>query len=66
MLESDLKKLFRIDIDTKSIGNSNEKGTGLGLVLCKEFIEKSGGEITVTSIFGEGTTFTFTVKKKQN
>jgi len=41
--KEDQKKLFRIDINTKSIGSSKEKGTGLGLVLCKEFMEKKQG-----------------------
>lgn len=61
--KNDLEKLFRIDIDTKSIGNSSEKGTGLGLILCKEFIEKSGGTINVTSELEKGTTFIFSIKK---
>lgn len=57
----DIKKLFRIDINPNSIGNSQEKGTGLGLILCKEFIEMNGGKIWVESKFGEGSTFKFTI-----
>jgi len=57
----DVQKLFRIEIDNNSIGNSKEKGTGLGLILCKEFVEKNNGEIGVSSSIGRGTTFTFTV-----
>ena len=57
MSKEDQEKLFRIDIDTKDIGNSAEKGTGLGLILCKEFIEKQNGKIWLESELGEGTTF---------
>lgn len=42
-------------------GTANEEGTGLGLILTKEFVEKNGGEITVESNLGNGTTFTFTL-----
>ncbi len=57
MTEDDTKKLFSIVEDTSSIGNSQEKGTGLGLILCKEFIDKNNGEINVESKIGEGTIF---------
>ena len=63
MSDDDLKKLFRIDIDTKTIGFSSEKGTGLGLILCKEFIEKNGGKIFAQSSMGKGSTFSFTIPK---
>jgi len=58
----DQLKLFRIDIKTKSIGQSKEKGTGLGLILCKEFVEKNGGEIWVKSQGHRGSCFSFTLK----
>jgi len=61
--ENDLKKLFRIDVDTNSIGNSSEKGTGLGLILCKEFTEMNGGTIRAESEEGKGSKFIFTLKK---
>lgn len=63
---SDLKKLFRIDIKTQSIGQSKEKGTGLGLILCKEFIERNKGQIEVTSQLGHGSTFSIILPIKQN
>jgi len=59
--EEDIRKLFRIEVKTKSIGVSKEKGTGLGLILCKEFVEKNGGKINITSKEGLGSTFSFTV-----
>ena len=61
----DMKKLFRIDVHHTSIGTSQEKGTGLGLILCKEFVEKHGGVILVDSIIDEGTTFSFTIPKSK-
>jgi signal transduction histidine kinase len=44
-------------------GTANEKGTGLGLILCKEFVEKNGGRIWLESEMGRGSTFHFTLKK---
>jgi signal transduction histidine kinase len=52
-----MPKLFLADQSISALGTNNEKGTGLGLVLCKEFIEKNGGEIDVESVMGKGTKF---------
>ena len=60
-----LPKLFRIDQHHTTPGLSNEKGSGLGLILCKEFVDKNGGTITIDSIPGQGTSITFTLKKYQ-
>lgn len=57
----DIDKLFRIDVDTKTIGESTEKGTGFGLILCKEFVEKQGGEISVESELHKGSSFIFSL-----
>jgi len=54
-----LAKLFRLDEQFKSDGTNNEKGTGLGLLLCKEFVEKNGGRINATSELGIGSNFSF-------
>ncbi len=61
-----LTKIFRIDAITSVPGTSGERGTGLGLVLCKEFVEKNGGKIWVESELGKGSTFSFSLPEKSN
>ena len=57
MEEEILNQLFKIDESLSTPGTNNEKGTGLGLILCKELLEMAGGTIEVESESGEGSTF---------
>jgi len=57
MTKEIISKLFRIDSNHLTRGTENEKGTGLGLFLCKEFVEKHGGKIWVESEPGKGSIF---------
>lgn len=60
--EEILPKLFKLNGQYSQPGTANEPGTGLGLVLCHEMVEKNGGRIWAESISGQGTTFIFTVQ----
>ncbi len=64
--EEGLSKIFRIDTKYSTHGTKNEQGTGLGLLLCKELIEKQGGNIEVESELGFGTKFKFTLPKPED
>jgi len=55
------EKLFKIGDLVSTQGTNNEKGTGLGLILCKEFIDKHGGKIRAESEIGKGSRFIFSI-----
>lgn len=55
-----MQKLFKVNEDFKTHGTNNEEGTGLGLILSKEFVNKNGGDIFITSTLGKGTEISFT------
>lgn len=59
-----VEKLFRIENDFSQKGTANESGSGLGLILSKEFVKKLNGNITVESIVGKGSTFRFTLPEQ--
>jgi signal transduction histidine kinase len=56
-----LKKLFTITEKVSVTGTAGESGTGLGLILCKEFVEKNNGKIRAESEPGKGSRFVFTL-----
>ncbi len=66
MTDNTKNKLFRIDQHITSRGTNNEQGTGLGLLLCKEFIEKNHGKIWIESEIGKGTSVCFTLPQKNS
>jgi len=59
--EDRLETLFQLGKSVSTAGTEQERGTGLGLILCKEFVEKNGGSITATSTPGIGSTFMITL-----
>jgi signal transduction histidine kinase len=61
MSEELLGKLFQLDGNTSRKGTEGEASTGLGLIICKDFVEKHGGKIWAESVEGKGSTFYFTI-----
>jgi len=61
MSQATVGDLFRIDVKTGRKGTEGEPSTGLGLLLCKEFVESQGGNIWVESEVGKGSIFNFTI-----
>lgn len=64
--KEEMARIFKIGSKHKTLGTQGEKGTGLGLVLCKEFVEKQGGTLNVESQPGKGSKFSFTLPLKKN
>ena len=58
-----MAKLFRIDSQHSTAGTENEPGTGLGLIICQEMVQRNGGKIWVESDLGKGTVMQFTVPR---
>lgn len=63
--EENQKKLLHTDTHFSTFGTNNEEGSGLGLLLCQDFVIKNGGKLWFTSAKGEGSTFSFSIPKKQ-
>ncbi len=59
--KEDIENVFNIEVKNTNIGTANEQGSGLGLILCKDFVEKHGGKIWVNSEINVGTEFIFTL-----
>ncbi|QOJ29094.1 MAG: HAMP domain-containing histidine kinase [Ignavibacteriales bacterium] len=60
------EKIFRIDAKFRTEGTEGEASTGLGLLLCKEFIEKNGGKLVLVSEEGKGSSFSFDIPLAQD
>lgn len=65
MSDEKRESIFNLDAGHSTAGTNGEQGTGLGLILCKEFVEKNNGKIWVESKLGEGSSFCFSVPKEK-
>ncbi len=63
--KEDVKKILKVDEHYSTLGTEKEKGTGLGLVLCNEFISKNNGELIIQSEFGVGSEIGVTIPKEK-
>ena len=63
--EENINKLFNARENFQSIGKSSRKGVGVGLILCKDLVERNGGRMYVESTVGQGSTFYFTLPEKR-
>ena len=63
MTEETMASLFKLDVFTSTLGTNKETGTGLGIILCKEFIEKNNGKLWVESSLNNGTIFYFSIPR---
>lgn len=63
MSKTNLHKIFRLDNNYLALGTAKEKGAGIGLLLCKEYVEKNGGKIWADSEEGKGSSFYITIPK---
>lgn len=61
MTETEIAAIFSVNEISSSLGTSNEQGSGLGLILCKDFVESHGGKIWAQSVVNEGSEFKFTL-----
>ncbi len=66
MNEETMGKIFKKDTNHTTYGTNDEKGTGLGMSLCKEMVEKNQGKIWVSSALGKGSSFYFTIPKSNS